>query len=459
MKHHFHPSILRAYDIRGIVDKTISKEDAFFIGMAFGTFVARHAKGNKICVGFDGRVSSPAFEEAIVEGLMKTGASVIRVGRGPTPMLYFAVKSLQAHAGIMITGSHNPPSHNGCKMMLDKLPLRDVQIQELGKLARNGDFSEGSGSVTYEEVFDDYVASLENTFKQTDKKLKIAWDAGNGASGEAMEELSMRIPGKHILLNAEIDGNFPVHHPDPSEPENMEQLKEAVLENGCDLGIAFDGDGDRIGAIDNKGRLIMGDQLMVLLSREVLSKIPGSTIIADVKSSQVLFDEITKAGGVPLMWKTGHSLIKYKMSEIGAELAGEVSGHIFYKANNCFDDGLYAAIRLLNLLSSSEETLAEMMDSVPKTFSTAEHKIDVDDERKFNIIKELKLKLQKNAKQDPNISINDIDGLRVNNKDGWWLMRASNTQAALITRCESNSPEGLKRLEKELSNHLKDLGI
>ena len=337
-KHNFHQSILRAYDIRGIVDETISAMDALFIGRAFGTFIARNAKGKRVCVAFDGRHSSPSFEEAVVEGLVETGAEVIRVGRGPTPMLYFAVKYLKADAGIMITGSHNPPTHNGCKMMLDKLPLSDAEIQTLGKFAANGDFESGSGSVSFEEVFDEYVASLEGAFNKGGKDLKIAWDAGNGASGEAMAALVKKIGGEHIMLNEKIDGDFPAHHPDPSDPKNMEQLKQAVLENNCDLGIAFDGDGDRIGALDGKGRMIMGDQLMVLLARDVLEKIPGATVIADVKSSQVLFDEVERSGGKPLMWKTGHSLIKYKMAEIGSELAGEVSGHIFYKANNCFDD-------------------------------------------------------------------------------------------------------------------------
>lgn len=452
--HKFHPSILRAYDIRGIVGSTISAEDAHFIGLAFGTYVARNAKGSKVCVGFDGRLSSPEMEEAIVNSLVATGADVIRVGRGPTPMLYFAVKYLNADAGIMITGSHNPPTHNGCKMMLDKLPLKDVEIQSLGAMAEKGDFVQGSGSVTFEDVFDEYVASLAEAFKIGGRRLKIAWDAGNGASGEAMDELTRRIPGEHIVLNEKIDGKFPAHHPDPSVEENMEQLRQAVLENGCNLGIAFDGDGDRIGVLDEKGRMIMGDQLMVLLARDVLEQTPGATVIADVKSSQVLFDEVAKAGGVPLMWKTGHSLIKYKMSEIGAALAGEVSGHIFYKDNNCFDDGLYAAMRLLNIVSGAKQSLADMLDSIPKTFSTHENRIDVSEELKFVVVEELKTKVRAEGG-----NLNDIDGLRVNTKDGWWLVRASNTQAALISRCESSSADGLKRLEENLQGYLKACAI
>jgi phosphomannomutase len=476
LKHNFHPSILRAYDIRGIVDKTINVNDAHYIGRAFGTYVVRAKSSRKqtpaftecavrvkICVGFDGRHSSPDFEAAIVEGLISTGADVIRVGRGPTPMLYYAVKYLMADAGIMITGSHNPPSHNGCKMMLDKLPLKDEEIQLLGSMAANGDFINGSGSVAFEEVFDEYVQSLSGAFKSGGKRLKIAWDAGNGASGEAMEELTKYIPGEHTILNEKIDGDFPAHHPDPSVIENMEQLKNAVLENGCDLGVAFDGDGDRVGVLDGQGRMIMGDQLMVLLARDVLAEHPGATVIADVKSSQVLFDEVQKAGGRPLMWKTGHSLIKYKMAELGAHLAGEVSGHIFYRANNCFDDGLYAALRLLNILSFSRENLAQMLDAIPKTFSTNEGRIDVPEERKFAVIEEIKNKLQEECREkkspSPILSINDIDGLRVNTQQGWWLIRASNTQAALVSRCESSSLEGLRQLEASLKKYLEGAGV
>lgn len=466
--HTFYPSILRAYDIRGIVDKTINVEDAYFIGLAFGTYVVRHdtmVKAKKICVGFDGRHSSPEFEEAIVNGLVATGADVIRVGRGPTPMLYFAVKYLHADAGIMITGSHNPPSHNGCKMLLDKLPLKDDEIQELGRIAAKGGFVNGSGSVAFEEIFDEYVGSLVDAFKPG-RKLKIAWDAGNGASGEAMEKLTQNIPGEHIILNEKIDGDFPAHHPDPSVEENMRELKNAVLNANCDIGIAFDGDGDRIGVLDNKGRMIMGDQLMVLLARDVLAQHPGSIVIADVKSSQVLFDEVKRAGGRPLMWKTGHSLIKYKMAEVGAQLAGEVSGHIFYKENNCFDDGVYAAVRLLNILGAAKISLAEMLDSIPTTFSTHEGRIDVPDERKFKVIEEIKAIVQAEAAAisaiedcEGDITINDIDGLRVNTKDGWWLLRASNTQAAIISRCESSSAEGLERLDAGVRKYLQGVGI
>lgn len=463
--HKFHPSILRAYDIRGIVDKTINVTDAYFIGRSFGTYVARNAKGKRICIGFDGRLSSPSLEEAVVEGLVATGADVIRVGRGPTPMLYFAVKCLKADAGIMITGSHNPASHNGCKMMLDKLPLKDVEIQLLGKMAESGDFVSGSGSVSFEDIFEEYVASLADAFKASGKRLKIAWDAGNGASGEAMEELTKRIPGVHIILNEKIDGHFPNHHPDPSVEENIVQLRNCVLENNCDLGIAFDGDGDRIGALDNKGRMIMGDQLLVLLARDVLENLPGTTIIADVKSSQVLFDEVAKAGGKPLMWKTGHSLIKYKMAEIDASLAGEVSGHIFYKDNNCFDDGLYAAVRLINIVANSEAGLDSLLDSIPTTFSTSEGRIDVPDERKFQVIEEIKAHLEAKGihkygegnKDDS--SYNDIDGLRVNTTDGWWLLRASNTQAALVSRCESSSQTGLEKLVEGLKKYLSSVGV
>ncbi len=458
--HNLHPSILRAYDVRGVVDKTISAKDLEFIGKAFGSYITRKTEGKtiKVCVAFDGRHSSPIFEEELVKGLLSTGIDVIRIGRGPTPMLYFAVKHLQAQAGIMITGSHNPPSHNGCKMLFGKLPLKDEEIQELGKICINGDFVYGSGSVEFADIFDEYVASLKNAFNSK-KSLKIAWDAGNGASGEAMKALSEILPGEHILLNQEINGDFPSHHPDPSVPENMEQLKQAVLTNNCDIGIAFDGDGDRIGVIDNKGRMLMGDQLMFLLAEDILKQNPGATIIADVKSSQVLFNHIEKLGGKALMWKTGHSLIKYKMLETSAELAGEVSGHIFYKANNGFDDGLYAAIRLINFLSNSNESLAQKFDRMPKTFSTDEHRIDVTEERKFRIIEEIKEYLATDNNNNSPIQVNTLDGIRVTTPDGWWLLRASNTQAALVARCEAESASSLKILEQQLNGYLERSGV
>lgn len=455
--HQFAPSIIREYDIRGTIDETLSTTDAYFIGRAFGTMILQSGTGNRICVGIDGRKSSPELEESLVRGLMETGADVIRIGLGPTPMLYFAVRELRADGGIMITGSHNPPDQNGFKMMRDKLAFFGKEIQQLSDVAAAGEFLSGSGSVSFEEVKESYLQKLLEGLRPDlqQKELKVAWDAGNGSAGEIMELLTQHLPGEHICLNAKIDGTFPVHHPDPTVPENLEQLIETVRSQNCDVGIAFDGDGDRIGVVDKNGRIVWGDQLMVVFARSVLRTHPGSTIIADVKASQLLFDAIAQAGGEPLMWKTGHSLIKAKMAETGSLLAGEMSGHIFFGDRYYgFDDGLYAAVRLLDILQSGEASLEETLDSLPQTYSTPEMRIPCEEERKFNIVDEIKNRLKENGS-----NFNDVDGARVLTDDGWWLLRASNTQAVLVGRCESQSEDGLGRLKQDLDGQLQASGI
>ncbi len=449
----FNPYILRAYDIRGIVGETLSEEDAYYLGRSLAAFVLGKNTGKKICIGFDGRFSSPKLEEKIVRGLMESGMDVIRIGLCPTPMLYFSVKHLGASGGIMITGSHNPPSHNGFKMMLEKLPVYGDDIQELGSIAERGDFLDGKGSVSFEDVKDAYMKHLLKAFAGG-RELKIAWDAGNGATGNVMKELTENLPGKHFLLNEKIDGNFPSHHPDPSVAENMEQLIEMVEKEHCDLGIAFDGDGDRIGVVDNQGRIIWGDQLMSFFAEDILQKHKGETIIADVKASQTLFDEIARNGGKPLMWKTGHSLIKTKMFETRAILAGEMSGHVFFKDNNGFDDGLYAAIQIINIVSKSKEPLSKKLDALPHVFNTPEIRVDVDDAKKFTVVEAIKISAKKDG-----LEVNDIDGVRVRLDGGWWLVRASNTQAALVVRCEANSQNRLTEIKTDVFERLASGGI
>ena len=328
--HTFDPTILREYDIRGIVPDTLGPGDVHAIGRAFATILLERGL-KSAAVGYDGRLSSPQLEAALVEGLAASGVDVTRIGRGPTPMLYFAQATLPTDAGLMITGSHNPPDYNGIKMIVEGQPFFADDIRLLGERAGRGDYADGEGRVTEKSVLGDYVARLLQDFLAAETSLNVAWDAGNGAAGEALVMLTDALPGRHILLNEEIDGTFPAHHPDPTVESNLQQLKDAVAENGCDLGIAFDGDGDRIGVIDGRGRVLWGDQLLVILAREVLDDVPGATIIADVKSSRVFFDEITRMGGKALMWKTGHSHIKNKMVETGAPLAGEMSAHIFFK--------------------------------------------------------------------------------------------------------------------------------
>jgi phosphomannomutase len=451
--HQFHPTVLREYDIRGIVGKTLTAADARAVGRAFGTVVVREG-GKRVSVGYDGRHSSPELEAAMVEGLVSTGLHVERIGLGPTPMLYFAVRDRETAAGVMITGSHNPPEYNGIKMMLGKGPVYGRMIQELGEIAAKGDFAQGQGSSEAIDVRETYVQRLLRDYDGT-RELKIAWDAGNGATGEMLRRMTEKLPGKHILLFDDIDGDFPNHHPDPTVEKNLVDLRKAVAENGCDLGIAFDGDGDRIGAIDSEGRVVWGDQLVAIYASEVLEAHPGATIIADVKASQTLFDEIARLNGKPLMWKTGHSLLKAKMAETGAPLAGEMSGHIFFADKwYGFDDALYCGIRLVSLVSRSGGTLAELRDRLPPVFNTPETRFQVDEERKFAVVEEVKGRL-KEAKAD----VNDIDGVRVKTEDGWWLLRASNTQDVLVARAEAFSQEGLERLKGMLKAQLSQSGI
>ncbi len=447
------PTILRAYDIRGIVGKTLSEEDATVIGRAFGTAI-REDGGRNVCVGYDGRLHSPALEAALVDGLERTGASVIRVGLGPTPMLYFAVRSFGADAGVMVSGSHNPPDYNGFKLLTAAGAFHGEDIQRLGRIAAEGAFASGAGTSEDRPALEPYVERIAADFDGA-RPLRVAWDAGNGAAGEAMRMLCDRLPGAHVLLNEEIDGRFPAHHPDPAVEDNLRQLVRCVAEQGCELGIAFDGDGDRLGVVDGEGRILWGDQILMLLARDILGRLPGATVIADVKASQTLFDEIARLGGVPLMWRTGHSLIKDKMAETGAALAGEMSGHIFIADGYYgYDDALYAAVRLLGVLSRSKETLAGIRDRLPATVATPELRFGCPDARKFAVVEEIRRRLRREGAE-----MSEVDGVRVRTEDGWWLLRASNTEDALVARCEAADGDGLARLRASLTRLLDGSGI
>lgn len=455
--HNFNSTILREYDIRGIVGETLFEADAVAIGRGFGTLLRRRLNKSKpeVAVGFDGRVSSPAIEAALISGLNSSGVSVRRIGLGPTPMLYFAAHVLDVDGGLMVTGSHNPSEYNGVKMVFDGHSFFGDDIQDLGRLGSAGDYETGGGGVSEESVFDRYLDRLFQDYRHG-AELTVAWDPGNGAAGEVVKALTDKLPGRHILINADIDGAFPNHHPDPTVEKNLEQLKSVVAKESADLGVAFDGDGDRIGVVDSQGRVLWGDQLMVLYGRDVLSRHPGASIIADVKASQALFDEIARAGGDPVMWKTGHSLIKTKMAELNAPLAGEMSGHIFFADQYYgYDDAVYAAIRLLSILGDSSETLADMRNGLPQLINTPELRFDCPEERKFAVIEEVRGRL---AAID-GIVVHDTDGVRVNSNDGWWLLRASNTQSVLVARCESSDDEGLARLKEMLASQLQKSGM
>ncbi|GAC1341514.1 MAG: phosphomannomutase/phosphoglucomutase [Acetobacteraceae bacterium] len=454
-KHQFDPTSLREYDIRGVVGRTLHPADAFAIGRAFGSVVAR-AGGRTVAVGYDGRLSSPELAASLVDGLKASGMEVLRVGRGPTPMLYFAATTLETDGAVMVTGSHNPPDYNGFKMMLGRKAFFGAEIQHLGTIAASGDVvSEAAGSDRAVDVAEDYVTRLLQDWDGGDRQLTIVWDNANGAAGEVLQRLVQKLPGKHTVLNPEIDGRFPAHHPDPTIARNQEQLIAAVHEHGADLGIGFDGDADRIGAVDDQGGMLLGDQLMVVLARDVLRTHPGATIIADVKASQVLYDEIARAGGKPLMFKTGHSLIKAKMAEIKAPFAGEMSGHIFYADRwYGFDDALYVAVRLLGIVARMEGKLSAVRAALPQVVNTPELRFDCDDRRKFEVVEEVAARLR--AKR---ADVNDIDGVRVLTPDGWWLLRASNTQAVLVARAEARDEAGLERLKAALVEQLTASGL
>jgi phosphomannomutase len=454
MPHRFDPTILREYDIRGIVGKTLFVADAHGLGRAFAVTLA-NAGGRRVAVGYDGRLTSPELEAALVDGLAEGGADVVRTGRGPTPMLYFAAATLQVDGGIMVTGSHNPPDHNGFKLVLGGKPFFGEAIQKIGETALTlGPPAGKRGKVTQHGVFDDYVARVAKDYDGT-RPLTVAWDCGNGATGEVVVALTQKLPGRHVLLNETIDGTFPAHHPDPTVAENLVQLQQTVKDNRCDLGIGFDGDGDRIGVIDARGRILWGDQLLIVLARDVLKHHPGAPVLADVKASQVLFDAIAEAGGQPVMMETGHSLIKARLAETGAPLAGEMSGHIFFADRwYGFDDAIYVAVRLLGILGRMPETLADMLDKLPTVFNTPELRVPCEEERKFAIVEEVRQQLRKRGAE-----MVEIDGVRVRTPDGWWLLRASNTQAIVVVRAEASSEAGLARLKQELAKELAASGL
>jgi len=450
--HFFNPTILREYDVRGIVDETLHVADAVALGQAFGTEV-RRAGGKKVAVGYDGRVSSPSLSKALMEGIASTGINVVCIGLGGTPMLYYSVFELDLDGGIMVTGSHNPPNYNGFKIMVGKKPCFGAAIQALGKRAAEGDFEVGRASITQEDVFDRYIERLIRDVDMGD--FKVVWDPANGSAGPAVEALVKRLPGEHIVINGEVDGTFPNHHADPTVEKNLQQLKDIVAARGYDLGLAFDGDGDRIGAIDSQGRVIWGDQMLAIMAGDLLKELPGAPIIADVKASQALFDRIEALGGKPVMWKTGHSLIKAKMVELESPLAGEMSGHIFYKHKFYgHDDALYAAIRFLNAITSQGGNVDALKDDLPTAINTPELRFECDETRKFDVVEEVRAQLEAKGAQ-----MSTVDGVRVQTEDGWWLLRASNTQAVLVARCEASSEAGLGRLKKALVGALSSVGV
>ena len=459
MSHTFDPTILREYDIRGVIGETLEADDARAIGRSFGSML-RRSGGSRVAVAYDGRQSSPVLEHALVEGLTASGCDVVRVGLGPTPMLYYAEASADdVDGGIQITGSHNPPNYNGFKMVFQDRPFFGEDIQQLGKVSTAGEWEDGTGSVVDRPLMDAYVERLLEGLGGIDPAaladIRIGWDAGNGSAGPALEKLVARLPGEHHVLYAEVDGTFPNHHPDPTVEANLADLRALVADKQLDFGIAFDGDGDRIGAIDGEGRVIWGDQLLMIYAQDLLQRRAGATIIADVKASRALFDHVETHGGKPVMWKTGHSLIKSKMKETGAPLAGEMSGHVFFADTYYgYDDALYAGVRLIAASTRLGQSVTQLRGAMPTMINTPEMRFQVDESRKFAAIEEVRDRLAGST-----ADVDATDGVRVTTQDGWWLLRASNTQDVLVARAESDSEEGLARLMEQIDEQLALSGL
>lgn len=457
--HRFDPTILREYDIRGVTGKTLGPRDAYAIGRSFAT-VLRREGGRRVAVGYDGRLSSPALEAALVDGLAASGADAVRIGLAATPMLYFAeVSAGDVDGAIQITGSHNPKDHNGFKLVLGGRPFFGADIERLGAIAAAGDWEEGAGSREARAVLDSYVDRLLAGLADIDPArlaaLKVGWDAGNGAAGPAVERLAARLPGEHHLLFTEVDGHFPHHHPDPTIAANLAALQALVLREGLDFGVAFDGDADRIGVVDGTGAVIWGDQLLAIFAEDVLGRFPGAAVVADVKASRALFDAVARFGGKPMMWKSGHSLIKSRMRETGALLGGEMSGHVFFADDYFgFDDGLYAAVRLIAATVRLGRPVTAMREAMPPMINTPELRFHVDEDRKFAAIEDVKARLA-----EAGADVVAIDGVRVTTPDGWWLLRASNTQDVLTARAESDTSEGLDRLIARIDEQLALSGL
>lgn len=443
-------NIFREYDIRGIVGPDLTDETVTILAKAIGTFFRRNG-AKRIAIGFDARMSSPRFRDLLVKNFNDCGIDCVSIGRVPTPVLYFAVFTKAVDGGVMITGSHNPPDHNGFKICLGKSTLFGSQIQEIKEIAVSGEFATGKGTTKEMEILDDYEKDILSKINLGNKKLKVVVDGGNGMGGVTGVPIYEKLGCELIKLFTEPDSNFPNHHPDPTVAENLQDAIRAVKETGADLAIAFDGDGDRIGVVDETGRIIWGDELMILLSREILKEKPDSTIIAEVKCSQNLFNDIAQNGGKPLMWKAGHSLIKAKMKETNAALAGEMSGHIFFADRFYgFDDATYAGARVLEILSNTDKTLSELLADLPETFSTPELRVDCSDERKFEIVGKIAAEFSKTNK------VITIDGARILFENGWGLVRASNTQAILVLRFEADSEENLQKIRETVESRVKD---
>jgi phosphomannomutase/phosphoglucomutase len=445
------PSIFREYDIRGLAEKDFDREFALLLGKVHGTTVAAQG-GRRVTVGRDCRATSDEYADAVIAGMASAGLQVYDIGVCPTPLLYFSLFHLDVDGGIQITASHNPSEYNGFKICLGKDTLYGAQIQEIRAKMERGEFREKpGGKVERYEIVAPYHKHLLADVPKLSRPLKVVIDAGSGVGGPVAPPIFRRLGCTVWEIACEPDANFPYHHPDPTVPENLEMLIDRVKKEKADVGIAYDGDADRIGAVDEKGNILWGDELLVLFSRDVLSRNPQATIISEVKCSQRLYDDIARNGGHAIMWKAGHSLLKAKMKETQALLAGEMSGHMFFKERYFgFDDAIYASLRLLEVLANSEKPLSSLLADLPPSFSTPEIRVDCSDERKFMIAEKATAYFRKHY------DIIDVDGVRVRFPDGWGLIRASNTQPALVLRFEAQSEAKLKEYRALVEQKLKE---
>jgi phosphomannomutase/phosphoglucomutase len=449
------PHIFREYDIRGIAGKDLDESTYDVVGKAMCAFLRGKKQHNCVVVGRDGRHTSKAYANAIIDGITSCGVNVIDIGEVPTPLVYFGLFTLPVDGGVMITASHNPKEYNGMKVAIGKSTLHGKEIQHLMKIAQAGIFPKAKGAVTITrmDLVPKYLKRITSGIKMK-RKLKVVLDGGNGVGGPVGLELYRQLGCEVIPLYCDVDGDFPNHHPDPTVPANLKTLIATVKRTKADLGIAYDGDVDRIGAVDEKGNVIYGDKLLILFARDVLKEKPGATIIGEVKSSRSLYEDIAKHGGKPIMWKTGHSLIKAAMKLHHAQLAGEMSGHMFFKHRwYGFDDAIYAGARLLEILSKGRKTLREHLANVPETFVTEEIRIETNESRKFAIVAEA----TRYFKEELGLDVNDIDGARIEFDDGWGLLRASNTSPVLVMRCEAETKKRLNEISKLIETTVKRL--
>ena len=452
--HIFQKDILKQYDIRGIVDKEINSIDAYFVGKSYGTLLQTKNKFSCV-VGYDGRHTSKEYAEQVIKGLAETGIDVVNIGLAPTPMVYFGIHFLHKQAGMIITASHNPPEYNGFKMLTDEDPIFGDDIQQLGVIAKNGTFAEGHGTAINTSIKQDYIDFLISKLNKNNKKtLNIVFDPGNGAVASIIHELVAKIPGKHKIICGEVDGDFPNHHPDPAVEKYMAMLKKEVVDGGFDLGIAFDGDGDRLGVVDSEGYLFFGDEIEIIFARDFLKDHPHEKVMNEVSASMILYNDIKAHGGIPVIWKPGHSSQKAKMKSDGIKLAAETSCHIFFGENHNFDDAPFAAMKLINIVSNMDETLADVRHTFPKTYITKKVYIHCTNEEKMRIPVEIANRMKAAGR-----NVIDVEGARVDCADGWWLIRNSNTEPKMAVRCEALSQEGLEKCKAEVIEQAKLSGF